>query len=209
MANSKRKCTGCGDRFIAEEMLKLPAGYFHSIDCATTYAQDKQRNTRERQLAKAKRLRQEDEKAARRQHREKKAALKTLHDHIKEAQTAVNKYVRARDFGMPCISCGSLPAQKLGGTMDAGHYRSRGAAGHLRFNLHNIHAQCVSCNRYKSGNAVDYRISLIKRIGLEKVEALENDNASRKFTADYLQRVKRIFNKKARNKHKQKNLPKK
>ena len=82
--------------------------------------------------------------------------------------------------------------------MDAGHYRSRGSAGHLRYNVFNIHAQCVKCNRFGSGNAVDYRIELIKRIGLDRVERIENDNQYRKFTIDYLKRVKQIFNKRAR-----------
>jgi hypothetical protein len=91
-----------------------------------------------------------------------------------------------------------MPSDKLGGSFDAGHYRSRGSASHLRFNLLNIHKQCVKCNRFKSGNAVDYRIELIKRIGLENVEKLESDNKPRKFTIEYLKRLKKIFNKRAR-----------
>lgn len=202
MANSKRKCTGCGDRFSADTMLKLPTGHFHSIDCATTYAQNKQQKARERQMAKLKRDQRDKDKAARAKHRAAKEALKTVGDYIKEAQASVNRYVRLRDHGKPCISCGSTPGKKYGGTMDAGHYRSRGAAGHLRFNLWNIHAQCVKCNRYNSGNAVDYRLRLIDRIGIEKVTALESDNSTRKFTVEYLKRVKKIFNKKYRMKKK-------
>ncbi len=38
--------------------------------------------------------------------------------------------------GTPLIS------EKLGGGFDAGHYRSRGAAPHLRFYTLNIHGQC-------------------------------------------------------------------
>ena len=131
----------------------------------------------------------------------RKEALKSAGDYIKEAQTAVNKYVRVRDKNKPCISCGNNRDDKIGLSghrYDAGHYRSRGSAGHLRFNLYNIHKQCVRCNRELSGNVVEYRIGLINKIGVSKVDLLEKDNESRKFTIEYLRRIKKIFNKKAR-----------
>ena len=141
-------------------------------------------------------------KARRAKNNEAKKLLKTKSDYIKEAQQAFNAYVRFRDRDLPCISCGSRPEDRFGGAMDAGHYRSRGAAGHLRYDLNNCHAQCKKCNRNLSGNVVEYRINLIRRIGLEKVEALENDNTTRLFTIEYLQRLKRIFLKKLRVKKK-------
>ena len=137
-------------------------------------------------------------KARNARNKEAKQRLKTKSDYVKEAQVAFNAYVRFRDQDKPCISCGSRPADRFGGAMDAGHYRSRGAAGHLRYNLHNCHAQCKKCNRQLSGNVVEYRIHLVKRIGQDKVEALENDNAPKLFTIEYLQRIKRIFLKKVR-----------
>jgi hypothetical protein len=149
-------------------------------------------------VSKTKAGKQHREKATRADTRQRKEALKTAGDYIKEAQLAFNRYIRARDYGLPCVSCDATPEKKIGGTMDCGHYRSRGAAGHLRFNVFNACAQCVTCNRYKSGNAVDYRIELIRRIGLERVERLENDNKPRKFTIEYLKRLKAIFSKRAR-----------
>lgn len=194
MANSKRKCTGCKSRFPADQMKSLPAGHFHSIECAIAYANKAKEKQAKRQAATQKKIDKEKRKAT----KIKKQALKTIGQLAKEAQTSINKYIRFRDYGKPCISCGSLPKQKYGGTMDAGHYRSRGAASHLRFNLLNIHGQCVKCNRYKSGNAVDYRLNLIVKIGLDNVEALENNNKPRSFSRDYLERLKKIFNKRAR-----------
>ncbi|STQ10931.1 NinG-like phage protein [Enterobacter cloacae] len=49
-----------------------------------------------------------------------------------------------------------------------------------------------------SGNAVEYRIRLIERIGQERVERLESDNDPRRFDIPYLQRIKSIFTRKAR-----------
>lgn len=130
--------------------------------------------------------------------KERKEKIKTARDYIKDCQVAVNAYVRYRDEGKPCISCGNLPENKLGGTMDAGHYRSRGAASHLRFNTLNIHAQCVKCNRYHSGAVTDFRIGLIRKIGQDLVDKLESDNAPRSFTIEYLQRCTAIFRKRLR-----------
>lgn len=83
-------------------------------------------------------------------------------------QEKVNKLVRERDFGKPCISCGEF--KKL----FAGHYISVGRSKALRYNLDNIHGQCFECNNLKSGNLKSYRIGLIERFGVEFVERLEN-----------------------------------
>ena len=54
------------------------------------------------------------------------------------------------------------------------------------------------CNRENSGNIVEYRAELIKRIGIGRVERLEQDNETKKFSIEYLKRIKKIFNKKYR-----------
>jgi hypothetical protein len=130
--------------------------------------------------------------------REAKAAkesLKTASDYTKEAQAAFNAYIRVRDRNKPCISCGTAQGDTVqGGKFDAGHYRSRGSASHLRYHLLNVFSQCVKCNRYLSDNVVEYRKGLIERIGAKRVEKLEMDNNPKKFTIEYLKRVKKIFN---------------
>lgn len=137
-------------------------------------------------------------KAQRQERAEMKAKLKTRADWLREAQAAWNGYVRARDAGLPCCSCGAMPGQKFGGSMDCSHYRSRGSAPHLKFHLHNAASACVKCNRFLGGNVAALRAGLIERIGLEKVLAVEHDNEPRKFDIEYLARIKRIFTKKAK-----------
>jgi len=130
---------------------------------------------------------------------ETKQRLRTRSDRMRAAQAAFNRYIRARDMGKPCICCGRSQGDlKHGGAVDAGHYRSRGSAPGLKFNLFNCHSQLAYCNRYLSGNAVGYRAGLIDRIGLERVERLEQENSPRRFDAEYLDRVKRIFTKRAK-----------
>lgn len=138
---------------------------------------------------------------------ERKATKEKLEEHkklpffIAAAQREFNKFVRARDAKQPCICCGKFTDDKdllTGSRWDAGHYRSTGSASHLRFNENNAHRQLVRCNRHGAGRAVDYRIGLIKRIGLAAVEALEADNAVHKWTREELLSIKTTYRAKLR-----------
>jgi len=84
-----------------------------------------------------------------------------------KAQKVFNAWIRKRDEGKPCISCGIQPTQQAGHYFSAGHYSK------LRFDERNVSGQCIRCNYYLSGNQIGYRQGLIKRIGLEAVEQLE------------------------------------
>ncbi len=131
--------------------------------------------------------------------KDRKAALKTRPQLTKEAQAAFNRYIRVRDQHHPCICCGQpLTLDAVGGGYDCGHYRSVGSAPHLRFDERNAHAQRKQCNRWGAGRAVDYRIGLIKRIGLAAVEALEADQTERKYTRDELIQIAQTYRAKAR-----------
>ena len=131
----------------------------------------------------------------------RKEKLKSRADHLREAQAAVNEYVRLRDAHLPCISCDSNPSDQeliTGSRWDAGHYRSVGACPELRFEPLNIHRQCVKCNRNLSGNAVEYRIRLVHRIGAETVIWLEGPHEPRKYTVEEIKTIKAEYRAKTR-----------
>ena len=131
--------------------------------------------------------------------RERKERLKSRRDWEKEAQVAFNAYIRARDADKPCVCCGlPLSAGAVGGGYDCGHYRSTGSAPHMRFIEDNAHGQRKQCNRWGAGRAVDYRLGLIARIGLARVEALEADQTPRKYTAEELKAIRDEYRAKAR-----------
>jgi hypothetical protein len=134
------------------------------------------------------------DKAEREQLKARKEAIKTIPDLIKEAQREFNAFCRERDrqAGYRCISSGRW-LDWSGNGVDAGHYRSVGSAPHLRFDERNCHAQSKHDNQWKSGNAVDYRIGLIGRIGLEAVEALEADNRIHKWTREELIAIRATY----------------
>ncbi|MCO7566428.1 recombination protein NinG [Pseudomonas sp. S 311-6] len=180
----KCKAPGCGQRFKPS----LSTQTVCSMACARAMAKDpKLQKVAAKAITKQAR---EDLKAR----REK---LKTKGDHLREAQQAFNAYIRERDrlAGYPCISSGR-PLDWNGNAVDAGHYRSTGAAPHLRFVENNCHAQSKHDNRYLSGNVADYRIGLIKRIGLEAVEALERDQSVRRYTIEDLRAIKALYRQK-------------
>ncbi|NWC07218.1 recombination protein NinG [Pseudomonas sp. G1002] len=135
----------------------------------------------------------------RREIKVRKEKLKSRGEHMREAQQAFNEYVRTRDqaAGHLCISSGK-PLDWSGNAVDAGHYRSVGSAPHLRFDERNCHAQSKQDNRFLSGNAVDYRIGLIARIGQEAVDALEADQSVRKYTVDEIKGIKTYYRAKTR-----------
>lgn len=131
------------------------------------------------------------EKAAkeeRKADKEKREALKSRKAWLSDAQAIFNKFIRLRDANQPCISCGKMDA-----TWDAGHYRTTAAAPNLRFNEDNVHKQCVHCNQHKSGNIVAMRRGMIERIGVERVEALEVDNESIRWTIDDAKEIKEKY----------------
>lgn len=139
------------------------------------------------------------------QFKERKAKLKRIPDLIKEAQTAFNAFIRERDRDQTCICCGKpLGDGDIGGRFDCGHYRSTGSAAHLRFDERNAHGQRKACNRWGAGRAVDYRIGLVARLGLDVVEALEASNESHKWDRDELIAIKALYVEKLKNIRKEK-----
>lgn len=125
-----------------------------------------------------------------------KEDLLTTSDYLKLAQQVVNKYIRMRDADKGCISCG----QTLGSKYDAGHYWSAGGHGNVRFDVDNIHAQCVACNQHKHGNLIAYQKGLIAKIGLQKYDQLEaKAHDTKKWTKDELKELIKIYKKKIKN----------
>ena len=147
------------------------------------------------QLAEKKRAKDaaDSEKAERQQIKARKEKAKRPKDLKAEARTSFHAYIRARDLaaGHGCIDCGKpFEPQKPGGSVDAGHYLSRGSAPHLAFDERNVHAQRKNCNRPGGATAAEYRAGLVERIGLAAVEELEADQESRRYRDDDYRRIR-------------------
>lgn len=185
----RKRCPECRVMYAPARESQAVCG---EIACAIAHAQsEKGKETARKSLA----------QVERREIKVRKEKLKSRADHLREAQAAVNEYVRLRDAHLPCISCDSLPNDNdlmTGSRWDAGHYRSVGACPELRFEPLNIHRQCVKCNRNLSGNAVEYRIRLVLRIGADRVAWLEGPHEPRKYTVEEIKAIKAEYRAKTR-----------
>ena len=130
----------------------------------------------------------------RREIKVRKEKLKCRADHLNDTQTAFNAWVRERDAELPCISCGRHHA----GQYHSGHYRTVGASPELRFEPLNAWKQCAPCNNYLSGNLINYRISLLQKIGEERVIWLEGPHEAKKYTIEELKAMTADYRAKAR-----------
>ena len=109
----------------------------------------------------------------------------------------LHRYIRLRDKGLPCISCGTpMQDSKYGGSVDAGHFRSVKTAKHLEFEPRNINAQCKNCNGALHGNYGGYRQGMIVKYGEGEVEWLEADQRPRKYTSSDLKELIALYKRK-------------
>lgn len=83
---------------------------------------------------------------------------------------AIADYVRRRD-NYTCYTCGKRETDPR--KMNAGHLFSRRHKA-LRYDLRNIHAQCVYCNKYQGGNLHIYIHKFIQQYGQKAYNKLYN-----------------------------------
>ena len=176
LSGKSKKCAvrACRKPFVPAQSFQS----WCSPECGVQIARDKQQKERTAQA-----------KIERKAIREAKERIKPRAAYMKETQSAFNAWVRARDADQPCISCG----RHHQGKYDAGHFRSVGSNPALRFEPLNCHKQCVPCNRHKSGNAIEYRINLVARIGADKVAWLEGPHEPKRYSIDDLKAIKALY----------------
>lgn len=206
----RRNCDECKQPFMTE---RAGQKVCCPIPCGRDYAIKQREKKEKRQSAIDRKAKAEQKKqwaAEKREYREKNMSLPKR---AKKAQdTAFNPWVRERDFLDGCISCGRTKEEVeatdgwiSGGVWDAGHYLSVGSHPELRFEPDNCHKQCKSCNggsgKYaRKGRTVasEYRIRLIEKIGLERVEWLEGPHEPKHYTIPELQELTKHYRAEAR-----------
>ena len=163
----QRKCKQCRQWFTPDNKYQETC----SVECAIEYAPKK--------MAKEKR------KSVRQFRETDKAVL------MRKAQAIFNKYIRLRDKGLPCISCGHIGNRQR----HAGHFMPVGSNGNLRFDEDNCHSQCSICNNWKSGNLAEYETNLRKKIGNDRVDRLK-EKGVRVWTVEELRAIILSYNEK-------------
>ncbi|MFG0496276.1 recombination protein NinG [Pseudomonas sp. YQ_13] len=169
----QKTCRACGTKFRPSLSTQKACG----VQCALELAKKP-----ENQAVARKAIAQ----CERREIQVRKQKLKSRADYVREAQAVFNQWVRLRDEAQPCISCG----RHHQGKYDAGHYRTTAACPELRFDPLNVHKQCSPCNTQLSGNIVEYRLGLIRRIGQDSVDWIEGPHEAKRYTIDDLKAIK-------------------
>lgn len=181
MPNAKLKCVQCGERKLRTEMHKINSvsSICNDIECKVTYATKKGRLAVKDRIKKA--------YSPQRSNTKKSNPLRTRKRATKEA---CHLYIRMRDKNNLCICCD----EPLGNDYHAGHYLESGNNPKIRYDEDNIHAQRLYCNNFKGGDSGMYRVNLIKKIGLERVEALESKKGGTvKRTCDDYKEIENYF----------------
>ena len=108
----------------------------------------------------------------------------------KRAKAYLHRWIKWRDQGLPCCACGNDMSHLPSRAVQASHYRPSGMNSAIRYDEINIHLGCSKCNLQMSGNLTEYRIRLIDKIGIEKVEWLESQNQVCKWSIDDLRLIR-------------------
>ncbi len=196
MTNRTRKCKAikdgskCGNKFTA----KFERHFWCGDECEDLFISQLMEKTRAKAEQKRKKDTKDKEKAEMAEHRKRKDKLKRITHFHKKAEKACNAYIRERDKDANCISCDTpLVFQDV---YHAGHYKPQGSHKWIAYDEDNIHGQCEHCNIHRSGNLTEYRKRLVAKIGIERVERLENaghHQIDKTYTREELLEIERYY----------------
>ncbi len=187
MANSARKCKHCSEYKPAKSGVKTPVAWFCSHVCAIEFAREKSARAAARQSAKRNADSAKIERLAKDDLRKRKMDVKPIGYWRDKAQHAFNAFIRERDRDLGCVSC-DKPAN-WNGQWHASHWKSVGARPDLRFNPDNCQKACSQCNLWLSGNPIPFKDELVRRIGVERVEALEGPQETKRYRREDYQAI--------------------
>ena len=179
----RAKLGGCGESFYPSRKDQIAC----SPECAASMAPHLNAKKAE-----------EAAKEERRKDRTKREALKRISDLEADCREIVQEIARIRDRDAGCISCHMGP--NYGGQWHGSHYRAHGGCSSLQFHLWNIHKACAQCNLFKGGNREGFIQGLLEKpgYGRERIDWLDSQPKSKRFSRDYLQRFKAVMGKRLR-----------
>ena len=100
--------------------------------------------------------------------------MKSVSKLIQECQAVFNSFIRKRDAGLPCISCGAPYFS------DCGHLFPKSTRPAMRFDPRAAAGQCRECNSMHDGNYDNFCKGIAARHGVEFLtEVIQDSNFSR------------------------------
>lgn len=167
MKAKKKKCKGLGvakDHGCMEEVFKRTLGLCENCYPAWLLNTPEGKERLEKHTLKAKEPRMQIEKA--RAEKKDRTSLQYLKNSV---MTWCHRYIKERDKGKPCVSCG----QPWSSDHQAGHWKKASDYSTLKFWEFNIHNQCQGCNLMRDGNVQKYGDRITKRISPDQKKEIE------------------------------------
>jgi hypothetical protein len=171
----KKRCKYCKEYFIPKKPLQSICSFEHSIEWGKLHPKKTSIKRVNSQLKS-----------------EAKEKLETYSQKVNKAKVIFQKWIRERDKDLPCISCGTTKASMW----HASHFKKAETFSGVIFHELNTWKSCSKCNVFLNGNELKYRENLVKKIGVEQVEALEdlaNETRTKKWTIEELQEIKNKY----------------
>lgn len=176
------RCKHCKEKFVAK--------FFNQKFCIDKYECIKafvEETKRQKEV--------KEKKDWAKEKKERKEAIMTRKDWLDIAQKVVNTFIRERDKGKPCYMC----QKPINGVVHACHYMSSGNHSFLRFHEDNIWHGCYSCNVMLSGNLIEFRKVLLKTIGKERLNWLEeNGRQEKKWEIEDIKEIIKVYKEKTK-----------
>ena len=117
--------------------------------------------------------------------KKERESLATLRNNVKNV---CHQYIRLRDTGKPCVSCGG----EWSNDHQAGHWYKAELYSSIRYDERNIHNQCKKCNLFLDGNHERYTERVHSRIGEHGKAAVQKAAAKYKQGAFKWEREKLV-----------------
>ena len=207
MANAKRKCAQCKERFRVETGIITPVGFFCTHEHRMKYAYNSDNTSS---------LVEVGDKTRKKNNKAKLLELnrKSLNWQHKKTQKAFNKmrvleeleWFAERGMKPTCISCGN----ELGGDQwCCGHFKTQGGNGRIRYDRKNTFIQHNHrCNKQLSGdiegshNTHGYKQGLINRFGVDEAYKImaycDSNTGPKKWSCDELEELRKQCNSRIR-----------
>lgn len=173
----QKACKICKNKFLPERQMQSVCSY----ECSLEYGKKHLSNE-------VKEKKKQDNKVKREFQQNDKVFLKEL------AQKVFNTYIRMRDKDLACVSCGTTNDIQY----HASHFKPAGGYSYLKFDENNVHKSCSRCNSQLAGNLIPYREALIKKIGIEEVERLEQPNQIKTWSVEEYQEIIKKYRQKTK-----------
>lgn len=190
----RRKCHECREWFFP----KYANVVWCCAECGATVAMKRRSKERDKAIQAQEKKRKLAEVEQRDKLKIRKLAVKPTAYFKKQAQDEFNAYIRERDEGRPCISCGETnPPDLHGGKWDCGHFLSVGSHPEIRFEERNAFRQCKKCNggagHYARKNhtvSQNYEANLIAEFGQGYVDWLRGPHEPTRYRREDFIRIR-------------------